>query len=256
VILRRVPNAEVELIFGNLDLISISLAAVGVLIIFSGIVEQKHERSEAEMRGRAKQDWDIASRRPPISPSAQLFSSASPSTTLSRQASSVSASQRSPLSRSFASGHSRGAGPPAVRVRAAMWIGAVQGLCLPFRGFSRSGATISTGLLLGLPKRKVEEFSFALVVILTPPVILKEVHRLLAHHASSLNAITGSGTVTGQSLIHLFLPSLIGMAASFVAGLLALRWLSSWLEKGKWKYFGYYCLAASIMAFLLYRQGI
>jgi len=31
--------------------------------------------------------------------------------------------------------------------RSACWIGAVQGLCLPFRGFSRSGATISTGLL-------------------------------------------------------------------------------------------------------------
>src|ERR1019366_8448378 len=32
-----------------------------------------------------------------------------------------------------------------------IWIGMVQGLCLPFRGFSRSGATISTGLILGLP---------------------------------------------------------------------------------------------------------
>ncbi|HBZ72128.1 MAG TPA: UDP-diphosphatase, partial [Deltaproteobacteria bacterium] len=41
-------------------------------------------------------------------------------------------------------------------------MGAVQGLCLPFRGFSRSGSTISTGLLLGLDKGRVEEFSFAL----------------------------------------------------------------------------------------------
>ncbi len=47
---------------------------------------------------------------------------------------------------------------------AASWIGAVQGLCLPFRGFSRSGATISTGLLLGVGKRRMEEFSFALAV--------------------------------------------------------------------------------------------
>jgi undecaprenyl-diphosphatase len=34
----------------------------------------------------------------------------------------------------------------------AIWIGAVQGLCLPFRGFSRSGATISTGIALGVAR--------------------------------------------------------------------------------------------------------
>src|SRR5262249_20661440 len=41
-------------------------------------------------------------------------------------------------------------------------IGLVQGLCLPFRGFSRSGATISIGLMCGLPRKFAEEFSFAL----------------------------------------------------------------------------------------------
>ena len=46
----------------------------------------------------------------------------------------------------------------ALGIREAVWIGAVQGLCLPFRGFSRSGATISTGLLLGVLKARVEEF--------------------------------------------------------------------------------------------------
>src|SRR5271170_1683911 len=60
-----------------------------------------------------------------------------------------------------------------------VWIGIVQGICLPFRGFSRSGSTISTGLLLGLPKQKLEEFSFALAVVLTPPIIAKEAKRLL-----------------------------------------------------------------------------
>src|SRR5208337_1212245 len=40
----------------------------------------------------------------------------------------------------------------ALSLRAASWIGAVQGFCLPFRGFSRSGATISTGLLLGIAR--------------------------------------------------------------------------------------------------------
>jgi undecaprenyl-diphosphatase len=115
------------------------------------------------------------------------------------------------------------------------WIGIVQGICLPFRGFSRSGSTISTGLLLGLPKQKLEEFSFALAVVLTPPVIAKEVLRLLKAHA-----LDGHGSV-----LQLFAPSLVGMVFSFLAGLLALKWLSRWLEGGRWKFFGYYCLVAA-----------
>lgn len=116
-----------------------------------------------------------------------------------------------------------------------VWIGLVQGLCLPFRGFSRSGATISTGLLLGLPKQKLEEFSFALAVVLTPPVIAHEAHRLV-----KANALHGQ-----SSVLHLFIPGLVGMVFSFVAGLLALKWLSRWLEGGRWKIFGFYCLAAA-----------
>ena len=58
----------------------------------------------------------------------------------------------------------------AVGTMAACVIGMVQGpMPLPFRGFSRSGATISTGLILGdWKKTPPEDFSFALAVILTP----------------------------------------------------------------------------------------
>ncbi len=117
----------------------------------------------------------------------------------------------------------------------AIWIGIVQGVCLPFRGFSRSGSTISTGLLLGLPRQKLEEFSFALAVVLTPPVVAKEAYRLLQEHA-----LNGPGTA-----LHLFLPGIVGMVFSFIAGLLALKWLSRWLESGRWQWFGYYCLVAA-----------
>ena len=64
-----------------------------------------------------------------------------------------------------------------IQLQHSVWIGLIQGLCLPFRGFSRSGATISTGLILGLPKQKLEEFSFALAVVLTPAAIVQEGHR-------------------------------------------------------------------------------
>src|ERR1700737_1329914 len=60
--------------------------------------------------------------------------------------------------------------------------GAVQGLCLPFRGFSRSGATISGGMLAGGEKSRAETFSFALALVLTPPVVLREVMRLIQAH--------------------------------------------------------------------------
>ena len=111
--LRGVPQAEIELIFGNLALIGISLGVVGLLIIYAGL--------RAERPGHpARQD-----------------------------------------------------------LQGSALIGVVQGLCLPFRGFSRSGATISAGLILGINKERVEEFSFALAVVLTPPVIAREIWRLL-----------------------------------------------------------------------------
>jgi undecaprenyl-diphosphatase len=45
------------------------------------------------------------------------------------------------------------------------------------------------------------------------------------------------------------------MAASFVAGLVALKLLSRLLEKGKWWVFGVYCLAAAAGVYVLYLQG-
>ena len=120
-------------------------------------------------------------------------------------------------------------------------IGFVQGLCLPFRGFSRSGATISVGLLQNIQRRRVEAFSFALAVILTPAVVGREALRL--HHAQP------------GSFASAALPSLLGAFFAFLAGLLALKWLSAWLERGRWYYFGIYCLVASIAVFALHHAG-
>jgi undecaprenyl-diphosphatase len=127
--------------------------------------------------------------------------------------------------------------------RSAALIGAVQGLCLPFRGFSRSGATISTGLVCGIARSRVEEFSFALAVVLTPAVIVKEAIRL--YHAK-----TAMSPVQAHQMMGLFMPSMLGMVLSFLAGLLALRWLSRWLEGDRWHFFGAYCLVAA--AFVLW----
>jgi undecaprenyl-diphosphatase len=127
------------------------------------------------------------------------------------------------------------------------WMGAVQGLCLPFRGFSRSGATISTGLLTNTTRQRAERFSFALAVILTPPVIYRELHRLQAA-AVDPSAIP-------LDLHGSIFTALLGMLFSFLAGLAALRWLSSWLEHGRWYLFGIYCMLASGVVLYLHHLG-
>jgi undecaprenyl-diphosphatase len=132
-----------------------------------------------------------------------------------------------------------------LEVKHALMIGAVQAFCLPFRGFSRSGATISTGMLSGVTKERAEEFSFALAVILTPPVIAREGLRLI-------RAVHETG---GSSLASAVMPSIVGACGAFLAGLLALRWLSRWLESGRWYLFGVYCLTAAGAIAILHHVG-
>jgi undecaprenyl-diphosphatase len=132
-----------------------------------------------------------------------------------------------------------------LNMRQAGLIGAVQGLCLPFRGFSRSGATISVGMLAGVAKSRAETFSFALAVVLTPAVIAREAMRLIrAQH------IVGTA-----DLASALFPSGVGAVLSFFAGLLALKWLSRWLEGGRWYLFGIYCLAAAAVVGYLHHAG-
>lgn len=124
-------------------------------------------------------------------------------------------------------------------------IGVVQGLCLPFRGFSRSGATISTGLLLGVAKTRAEVFSFALAVVLTPAVVVRELMRVLdAQRATA-----------GVSFLSVVFSSVVGAVFAFLAGLVALRWLSAWLERGRWYLFGIYCLVAAVGVAYLHHLG-
>jgi undecaprenyl-diphosphatase len=179
-----VEHAEVEQLFGRLDLIALALAAVGVLILIAGFYEK-----------------------------------------------------RNPFTGSRETG--------GLDIKSGSIIGIVQGVCLPFRGFSRSGATISTGLLAGLEKSRAEAFSFALAVLLTPAADGRELLRLVrAEHIG-----------TGLNLASAMMPSLVGMVCAFIAGILALKWLSRWLESDRWYLFGIYCLAASIAVFVLHHMG-
>ena len=140
---------------------------------------------------------------------------------------------------------SRLIGDSDVNARQAGIIGAVQGLCLPFRGFSRSGATISAGMLAGVVKARAEAFSFALAVVLTPPVMAREVLRLM--HSGQVDGRATLAQAAGLSIL--------GAALAFFAGLLALKWLSSWLEGGRWYLFGIYCVVAGVIVAVLHGRG-
>ena len=184
-------HAQVEQLFGRLDLIAPALAAVGILILIAGL---RHSREQSTSRATPVEDRAV---------------------------------------------------PTGLNMNQAGWIGGIQGLCLPFRGFSRSGATISTGMLLGVAKARAEEFSFALAVILTPPAIAREVWRLMkAQHLSGAAPMASA-----------MMPSLLGMVFAFLAGLLALKWLSRWLESGRWYWFGIYCLVAAVVVGYLHHIG-
>ena len=137
----------------------------------------------------------------------------------------------------------------SVTMRQAGWMGFVQGLCLPFRGFSRSGATISTGVLTNASKTRAERFSFALAVVITPLAIGREALRLM--HATRDAAATGAAVDLHGAVVA----SLLGMVFSFLAGLVALKWLSNWLENGRWWLFGVYCLVASAAVWALHVKG-
>jgi undecaprenyl-diphosphatase len=99
-------------------------------------------------------------------------------------------------------------------------------------------------MLAGVAKARAEAFSFALAVVLTPAVVGREALRLI--HSE------GSTAANLQSALSF---SLIGAVFSFFAGLLALKWLSNWLEGGRWYLFGIYCMLAGLVVAVLHARG-
>jgi undecaprenyl-diphosphatase len=138
------------------------------------------------------------------------------------------------------------AAPRGIRWLDAIVMGILQGLAIPFRGFSRSGCTISGGLLAGGRRSGIESYSFAMVVAITPLALAWEVRRVY-HRAHLAGLAVDWSAVLG--------PGLVGGLFAFLAGLLALRWLSRWLQQGRWYWFGIYCFLAAVGVELLYLHG-
>ncbi len=116
----------------------------------------------------------------------------------------------------------------------ALIIGIAQAVAV-LPGLSRSGATISTGLLLGDKREEVTRFSFLMVLI---PVIGANLMEIWRHRGMTTGSIG-------------FLPLVIGFIAAFISGLLACRWMIRIVKKGKLIYFAIYCLIIGLVVVVI-----
>lgn len=114
----------------------------------------------------------------------------------------------------------------------ALIIGISQAIAI-LPGISRSGATISTSVLLGIDREKAARFSFLMVV----PLILGKIAKDLL-----------DGNISSE-LTNL-MPLAIGFAAAFISGLIACTWMISLVKKSQLRYFSYYCFVIGFGAIL------
>lgn len=100
-------------------------------------------------------------------------------------------------------------------------------------GLSRSGTTIATGLLCGVKKESVTQFSFLMVLI---PILGEAFLELLDIF---------SGEVTNTLGI---VPMIVGFLSAFLTGCFACRFMINIVRRQKLVYFAIYCLCIGIFA--------
>jgi len=121
------------------------------------------------------------------------------------------------------------------------WQAFVVGLAQAFAvipGVSRSGSTIATGLLTGVKRQEMAQFSFLMVLI---PIIGEQSLDLL-------KVATGHETF-GAGVGSLAL--CLGFVAAFISGLFACKWMISIVKKAKLSWFALYCLLVALLIFIL-----
>ncbi|MDT0620144.1 undecaprenyl-diphosphate phosphatase [Croceitalea vernalis] len=117
-----------------------------------------------------------------------------------------------------------------VSFKSAFIIGLAQAVAM-LPGISRSGATISTSVLLGIDKTKSARFSFLMVV----PLIFGKVAK---------DILGGELSFESSQMA----PMAAGFIAAFVAGLFACTWMIQLVKKSKLTYFAIYCLVVGLIA--------
>ena len=100
-------------------------------------------------------------------------------------------------------------------------------------GISRSGATISTAVILGIDKENAAKFSFLMVV----PLIIGKV----------IKDITSAETIVNNESIF---PLIIGFVFAFITGMIACKWMIKLVKNSKLKYFSIYCFLVGIFSII------
>lgn len=116
----------------------------------------------------------------------------------------------------------------------AIIIGLAQAIAI-LPGVSRSGATISTSVILGVDRTRAARFSFLMVV----PLIFGKIAKDLL--SEDLVLTTTSWTALGA-----------GFVAAFITGILACTWMIALVKKSKLYYFSLYCAIVGIVALFFY----
>ena len=112
-----------------------------------------------------------------------------------------------------------------VGIKHAILIGISQAIAI-LPGISRSGATISTAVLLGIDKEKAARFSFLMVV----PLIFGKMTKDIL-----------SGDIQFETTT--FIPLLVGFIFAFLTGMFACKWMIKLVKSSQLKYFAFYCFA-------------
>ena len=104
-------------------------------------------------------------------------------------------------------------------------------------GLSRSGSTIATGLIAGVRREVMAQFSFLMVLI---PILGEQCLDLL-------KAVVGSEPI-GEGVGVLALA--IGFAGAFFAGLFACKAMIAIVRKARLSWFALYCVAVAVLIFI------
>ena len=116
----------------------------------------------------------------------------------------------------------------------AFWIGVVQVAAL-FPGVSRSGTTITAGMMAGVKREEAARFSFLLAIPLILAVTILQVFESITHLPS------------GRELVNL----LIGTMFAYLSGVFAIKWLLAVVKKGWFDRFAYYCFVVGVTGLVL-----
>lgn len=100
-------------------------------------------------------------------------------------------------------------------------------------GLSRSGSTISTGLMLGNSKNELARFSFLMVII---PIIGANLVEFITSEPASVDGV--------------LFPLIVSFIAAFVSGYIACRWMINIVRRGKLGWFALYCLVVGLSLIL------